>query len=176
MATSSRVSKRESHYRSLRKVLLTRSRSIDDCSPEAELLLERSLVGPDWAQRRRSPGGSSLTPTSEPSVQEMIRICRAFYEHLKSGTAPWVVQQLNNAYGSMPSDPSTFSYWMAMVGNLSPFTISADPNFYQLLPIDEVEKAKLLPMRSPRLRLRLLVHWIESLNNSWWFGSGCIIC
>ncbi len=156
--------------------MLTQFPSIDDCSPEAEVLLERSLVGPDWAQRRRSPGGSSSPSTSEPSVQEMIKICREFYEHLKSGTAPWVVQQLNNAYGSMPSDPSTFSYWMAMVGNDSLSTISANPNPNQLLPIDEAEKAKLLPMRSPRLRLRLLVHWIESLNNSWWFGSGCTIC
>lgn len=37
----------------------------------------------------------------------------------------------------------------------------------QLLPIDEHEKAKLLPIRSPRLRLRLVVHWIEQLNNNW---------
>jgi hypothetical protein len=28
----------------------------------------------------------------------------------------------------------------------------------QVLPIDEHEKAKLLPIRSPRLRLRLVVH------------------
>ena len=40
-----------------------------------------------------------------------------------------------------------------------------------MLPIDEHEKAKLLPIRSPRLRLRLVVHWIEQLNNNWWvFG------
>lgn len=37
----------------------------------------------------------------------------------------------------------------------------------QVLPIDEHEKAKLLPIRSPRLRLRLVVHWIEQLNNTW---------
>ncbi|KAI0719512.1 hypothetical protein C8T65DRAFT_635567 [Cerioporus squamosus] len=36
-----------------------------------------------------------------------------------------------------------------------------------LLPIDEHEKAKLLPIRSPRLRLRLVVHWIEQLNSQW---------
>ncbi|KAH9936943.1 PUA-like domain-containing protein [Amylocystis lapponica] len=44
------------------------------------------------------------------------------------------------------------------------------------LPIDPHEKAKLLPIRSPRLRLRLVVHWIEQLNNHWWFSGGCIVC
>lgn len=37
----------------------------------------------------------------------------------------------------------------------------------QLLPIDEHEKAKLLPIRSARLRLRLVVHWIERLQSQW---------
>ena len=37
----------------------------------------------------------------------------------------------------------------------------------QVLPIDEHEKAKLLPIRSARLRLRLVVHWIERLQSQW---------
>lgn len=45
----------------------------------------------------------------------------------------------------------------------------------QVLPIDEQEKAKLLPIRSARMRLRLVVHWIEQLNNNWWFSSGCVV-
>jgi hypothetical protein len=36
------------------------------------------------------------------------------------------------------------------------------------MPIDEYEKARLLPIRSPRLRLKLIVHWVESLRSSWW--------
>lgn len=51
----------------------------------------------------------------EPSVEELMQTCRDFYEQLKTGTAPWVVQQLNSTYGTMPADPSTFSYWMATV-------------------------------------------------------------
>ncbi|KAG8890574.1 hypothetical protein FRB98_007128 [Tulasnella sp. 332] len=98
-------------------------------------------------------------PLKEPNVNELMRICRDFYDQLRSGTAPWVVQQLNNTYGAMPTDPSTFSFWMAV-----------------LLPIDENEKAKLLPIRSPRLRLKLIVHWIQTLNGSWWFSSGCVVC
>jgi len=65
---------------------------------------------------------------------------------------------LNHTYGPMPSDMSSFTFWMGLI-----------------LPIDELEKAKLLPIRSPRLRLRLLVHWIEQLNSQWWFMNGCII-
>jgi len=58
----------------------------------------------------------------------------------------------------MPTDPAYFSYWMAMA-----------------LPIEETEKAKLLPVKSPLLRLRLVVHWIEQLNSNWWFTNGCIV-
>jgi hypothetical protein len=64
-----------------------------------------------------------------------------------------VVQRLNHTYGPQPSDedPGAFSFWMAMV-----------------LPIDEHEKAKLLPIKSARLRLRMIVGWIEQLNSNWW--------
>jgi Lon protease-like protein len=40
-------------------------------------------------------------------------------------------------------------------------------------PIDEHEKARLLPVRSPRIRLRIVVFWIEQLRSTWWFSSGC---
>ncbi|KAF8592330.1 hypothetical protein K439DRAFT_1502939 [Ramaria rubella] len=92
--------------------------------------------------------------------EELMAVCHAFLNKLRHGTAPWVVQRLNHTYGPEPvDDPSNFSFWMALV-----------------LPIDEQEKAKLLPIRSPRLRLRLVVHWIEQLNNTWWFSNGCVIC
>lgn len=78
-------------------------------------------------------------------------ICKSFLERLQLGTAPWVVQRLSNTIGQMPTDPSIFSFWVALI-----------------LPIDEHEKAKLFPIRSPRLRLLLVVHWIEQLNNNWY--------
>jgi Lon protease-like protein len=77
--------------------------------------------------------------------------CRSFLHRLQQGTAPWVVQRLSSTYGAIPTDPSAFSFWVALV-----------------LPIDEHEKAKLLPLRSARLRLLLLVHWIEQLNSQWY--------
>lgn len=84
--------------------------------------------------------------------------CRTFLDHLQRGTAPWVVQRLSSTYGAMPTDASSFSFWVALV-----------------LPIDEHEKAKLLPIRSARLRLLLVVHWIEQLNNNWYRGRGFLV-
>ncbi|KAH9943399.1 PUA-like domain-containing protein [Epithele typhae] len=85
-----------------------------------------------------------------PTNAELMATCHTFIEQTRQGT-PWVVQHLNNLnYMPMPTDPASFSFWMAL-----------------LLPIDDHEKAKLLPIRSPRLRLRLVVHWIEQLNSQW---------
>lgn len=77
--------------------------------------------------------------------------CMAFLDRLNRGSAPWVVQRMRNTYGEMPTDPSSFSFWVTLI-----------------LPIDDHEKAKLLPIRSTRLRLLVVVHWIEQLNNHWY--------
>ena len=53
--------------------------------------------------------------------------------------------------GEMPiDDPGMFSFWVA-VG----------------LPLRDVEKARILPIRSPRLRLLLVVHWIKCYQATW---------
>jgi len=41
--------------------------------------------------------------------------------------------------------------------------------------MDEYEKARLLPIRSARMRMRLVVYWIEQLSSQWWYSSGCVI-
>ncbi|CAE6509580.1 unnamed protein product [Rhizoctonia solani] len=121
---------------------------IDDYPPEVEAEIERIAM--------MNPTEGDLTMRGiERSNQELVDVCRRFLDQLRNGTAPWVVQRLNNTYGPMPNDVASFSFWVALV-----------------LPIDEQEKAKLLPIRSPRMRLRLVVHWIEQLNNNWWFSSG----
>ncbi len=61
--------------------------------------------------------GSS--PEHEPSTQELMEICQSFIEQLRSGSAPWLLQRLNNMYGAMPSSPAEFSYWMALVSGKS---------------------------------------------------------
>ncbi|KIO30188.1 hypothetical protein M407DRAFT_224917 [Tulasnella calospora MUT 4182] len=77
---------------------------IDDLPDDADDLLERTLTVPQ----------QGLAP--EPTVEQLMETCREFYDQLKDGTAPWVVQQLNSTYGPMPEDPSTFGFWMAVVG------------------------------------------------------------
>ncbi|KAJ7276421.1 PUA-like domain-containing protein [Mycena haematopus] len=104
------------------------------------------------------PDSPALGALDGPSNEQLMDTCTQFLHQLRRGTAPWVVQRLNNVYGAPPTDPAQFAYWVALV-----------------LPIDEFEKAKLLPIRSARLRLRLVVHWIEQLSNNWWFTSGCVI-
>ncbi|KAG9104463.1 hypothetical protein FRC06_002119 [Ceratobasidium sp. 370] len=131
--------------------LVGRIERIDDYPPEIEAEIERNAM--------MNPTESDLALHAvERSNQELVDVCRQFIDQLRNGTAPWVVQRLNNTYGPMPNDISSFSFWVALV-----------------LPIDEQEKAKLLPIRSARLRLRLVVHWIEQLNNNWWFSSGCVV-
>ncbi|KAF7332226.1 hypothetical protein MKEN_00103600 [Mycena kentingensis (nom. inval.)] len=103
------------------------------------------------------PDSPTLALTG-PSNAELMEMCTEFLQQLRRGTAPWVVQRLHNVHGPPPDDPAAFAYWVALI-----------------LPIDDYEKAKLLPIRSARLRLRLVAHWIEQLNSNWWFASGCVV-
>lgn len=61
-----------------------------------------------------NPSGIPLEETAH-TTEDYMNICRSFIEQLRSGSAPWLLQRLNNTYGTMPDDPSEFSYWMALV-------------------------------------------------------------
>jgi Lon protease-like protein len=54
-----------------------------------------------------------------PADAELMHMCREFLEQLRRGTAPWVVQRLNNTYGPMPTEPAAFSFWMALVRKIA---------------------------------------------------------
>jgi len=161
------------------------------------------------ASSAAAASGSGPSRLYAQETQELVDVCLAFLDQIQRGAAPWVVQRLNrlsNIYGPMPTDPDHFSYWMAMVS----IFLSTDPRgatrssmgaitdrekTRQALPIEDTEKAKLLPVKSVLLRLRLVVHWIEQLNSNWfvrlrawrgmreidpdaftrWFTNGCII-
>ncbi|KDN51439.1 LON-domain-containing protein [Tilletiaria anomala UBC 951] len=95
------------------------------------------------------------------STAELVDVCMTFVATLRLGSAPWLLTRLNHTYGPMPEahEVERLGYWIALI-----------------MPIGEHEKAKLLPICSSRLRLRLVVHWIEQLRqSSWWFSSGCNI-
>ncbi|KAL1747218.1 PUA-like domain-containing protein [Schizophyllum fasciatum] len=100
-------------------------------------------------------------PSSTPPLSQLVHTCLDFIATLRKGTAPWVVQRLSSTYGPMPSPRthvSDFSFWMGLV-----------------LPIGDEEKARLLPVRSVRMRLVMCCWWIEGLRASWWFSSGCVV-
>ena len=118
---------------------------IDDISPVDEASLEREAVARAAATRAQS--ASALPPTRDdlpesgtplaiqPAVpaeeaaqttEEYMNICRAFIEQLRSGSAPWLLQRLNNTYGTMPTGPSEFSYWMALVRHQDLRRLGAD--------------------------------------------------
>lgn len=161
---------------------------IDDVDPEMEDELERSSLGVvdsnappsvlaeareaqaafqaaigidlSRGEEQQQQASSMLDNFAQRDTTQLIQVCIDFIETLQSGSAPWLMTRLNNTYGPMPesSNVAAFGYWMALV-----------------MPIDEHEKSKLLPIRSARLRLRIVVHWIEQLRQTWWFNHGCSV-
>ncbi|RIA86236.1 PUA-like domain-containing protein [Glomus cerebriforme] len=128
---------------------------IDDISPEEEERIEREEIRRAEIHNVSNPLDN---PIREYTTSELIGISRDFIDTLRNGNSPWLLQRLNSVYGDMPDDPSDFSYWVASV-----------------IPIAEVEKYRLLELRSVRERLKLIVEWITSLRDQWWFARGCSI-
>ncbi|KAJ3815474.1 PUA-like domain-containing protein [Lentinula aff. lateritia] len=125
--------------------------------------IERIDDIPDEEEHEESESPAAPVEVHRPLL---IEHCTSFLSQLHTSTTPWVVQRLSYTHGppppSDPSDPAfdagTFSFYVGMV-----------------LPIDDWEKAKLLPVRSVRMRLKMCVWWIEGLRQHWWFERGCIV-
>ncbi|KAG7096952.1 hypothetical protein E1B28_004349 [Marasmius oreades] len=160
----------------------------DDLSEEEEYLNEVQASSPPLSL---SPSTSSQSTPSRPSSSSysqptssapllhhsdpppllpltttaLIAYCSSFLAQLHTNTTPWVVQRLSYTHGPPPPPPEDPSF---DAGNFS---------FYvgTVLPIDEWEKAKLLPVRSVRMRLKMCVWWIEGLKKNWWFERGCVV-
>lgn len=76
---------------------------IDDISPEQERELERRVLqgnfesmGVDQATATAPDGTTSATAPPEMSTDQLMGICHHFVSTLRSGSAPWVIQRLNN--------------------------------------------------------------------------------
>ena len=158
----------------------------EDKEGESELIVGPSSSSHPIRISTRPRPGRQLPMTT----RELTEHCLAFLNTLQNGT-PWVSQRLSYAYGygvygpygayfvtdtdgnyvlppehpqnanapdGEPFDTAGFSFWVGAV-----------------LPIDETEKAKLLPVKSIRMRLQMCVWWIEGLRRHWWFSNGCVI-
>ncbi|KAM0751155.1 hypothetical protein T439DRAFT_288389 [Meredithblackwellia eburnea MCA 4105] len=135
---------------------VARIERIGDVSPEQELELEQNALARNPPPPPVGSQVDSATQSVERTTRELMDICLHFVQTLHSGSAPWVLQRLNNTIGPMPTDPSDFSFWMA-----------------EVMPVDDYVKAALLEITSIRERLRLIVFWIEQFRSSWWFSRGC---
>lgn len=114
---------------------------VDDISSEQEAELEAAALArnpPEAEMRRRRvptsppPGapGQGQPPAEqaiELSTAQLMNVCLEFVQTLRSGSAPWVLQRLNNTIGPMPTNASDFSFWMA-----------------EVMPVDDHVKAALL--------------------------------
>jgi len=125
------------------------------------------------SRSRSQPSNSAHFPIPAPSPQRplplstaaLIAYCNSFLAQLHTNTTPWVVQRLSYTHGPPPPSPD------------DPLFDAGNFSFYvgTVLPIDEWEKAKLLPVRSVRMRLKMCVWWIEGLRKNWWFERGCVV-
>ncbi len=97
-----------------------------------------------------------------------MAICRTFIDQLRSGSARGSSNgSTAHTASCRPTRANYHTGWHWCVFDLIPWE-SGGSLTIQVMPIDEYEKARLLPIRSPRLRLKLIVHWVESLRSSWW--------
>ncbi|KAF8307245.1 hypothetical protein DL93DRAFT_2064968, partial [Clavulina sp. PMI_390] len=106
-----------------------------------------------------SPSNLSIDFIDSATTDELVERCLMFVRRMRTRLAPWVAHRMDAAYGPMPEDSGRLSFWMALV-----------------LPIDDYDKAKLLTLQSPHLRLQLVAHWVAALDKQgWWRNSGCVI-
>jgi hypothetical protein len=142
-----------------------------DSSSSVTPLFSETGSDPPPSPASSSSCGSSLrcrrSPRPPLTNEELMNKCKMFMETLREGNAPWIIQKMNDSYGPMPTDPASFSFWVALVRTFATSFSDYTNVFSQGLPIDDLEKAKLLPIKSPRLRLRLVVHWIDQLKSHW---------
>lgn len=98
------------------------------------------------------PLGDDGTRPEQPTSPELIKTCVDFIEMLRTDTAPGLFDQIVATYGPVPHALETdkLGWWLGMV-----------------LPIDEIAKSTLLPIRSPRRRLEMIVSWIDRIQSQW---------
>ena len=85
------------------------------------------------------------------STQALLQHCLDFVQQARTRSADWLHERILAAYGQPPTDAATFPFWFASV-----------------LPINDDEKYRLLPITSVRQRLKMTVRWIKVLEQARW--------
>ncbi|GAA6062818.1 hypothetical protein JCM10212_001550 [Sporobolomyces blumeae] len=148
---------------------------VDDVSLEQEIALEQAALLSneqgfnEWQDPDPPAGTEDVDPSNRPSrppitgnyeltIEQLMQICLDFIRTLRSQSAPWVIQRLNNTVGEMPTTPAEFTWWCG-----------------EVMPVEDHVKVALLAITSVRERLRLIVFWIEQFRSSWWYSRGCTV-
>lgn len=97
------------------------------------------------------PLQGTIKSISTMSTQALMERSTAFVKKMKEQSAPWLQTRVIQAYGQCPTDPALFPWWFASI-----------------IPIAEMEKYKLLEMRSIRERLKICVSWIARIETQNW--------
>ena len=102
--------------------------------------------------RPHPPVASNLFAGLETmSTSDLVKIGTDFITKMQAASATWLHERVVHSYGPLPTDPSLFPYWLA-----------------NILPIQDEEKYKLLPIRSVRQRLKLCASWIRIIESRQW--------
>lgn len=130
----------------------------------AMLSLGTMIVAQGQAWASRSSQGSQNTKSSQQvpdevtelemqTTEDIIASIRQFIESFRSSDTAWVHQHTSR-FGQAPDSANTFVWWAAMT-----------------IPLSEQEKYKLLQVNTTRERAKLLMTWINSLKQKWWFPA-----
>ncbi|KAB8338807.1 hypothetical protein FH972_021751 [Carpinus fangiana] len=135
-----------------------------------EKLEDISLADEEALEARETsqPAPSEVPADGQPDLagevdrlptSELMRICMDFVAENRAANPPWLRGRILEAYGEPPEDAATFPYWFASV-----------------LPLQDREKYRLLPLTSTRERLKVAVMWIRTIQSQRWYqGSTCTV-
>ncbi|KAI9788242.1 MAG: hypothetical protein M1816_007008 [Peltula sp. TS41687] len=98
-----------------------------------------------------TPPHDLLGQLDQLSTRALLQIGSNFVAKMRAASAPWLHERVLAAYGNPPDDPALFPFWLAT-----------------LLPIQDQEKYKLLPVTSVRERLKITARWIRRIEAQRW--------
>ena len=121
---------------------------VDDVSLAEEENIEAREVSASAA----SATDDLLAQMNGLPTRDLLQIGISFITRMRAASAPWLRENVIAAYGSPPTDPALFPYWLAAI-----------------LPIVDEEKYKLLPTTSVRERLKITAQWVRRIEAQRWY-------
>jgi len=123
---------------------------IDDVS-----LIEEERIEADETSTADVDDDVSITvQINQMSTQDLLALGHEFISRNQERSAIWLQQRVLDVHGQPPADAAVFPYWFASV-----------------VPINDEEKYKLLPVRTVRERLKITAAWIRRIESQRWYQS-----